>query len=156
HFQDAPNKKGDDVRKEYAAASKAYYGVSEKAEKLETAGKITAQKGRELRERAMHKYGWCHYHLGEFVNAEKTFKYQLGEWPKGEFAADAEFMVGESLYRQSKFSDAGRALRTYVKNNADGRFAPTAIWHAAEAANKLGLEELAKATGPAARKRAQA
>jgi len=148
--------KGASGKPDYAAASKAFYEVNDKAQKLVTAGKLSPERAAVLREQAMHKYGWCHFHQDDFVNAEKTFKYQLTQWPKGELAADGEFMVAESLHKQSKYAAASSAFRDYVKNHPEGRFAPTAIWHAAEAANRLGIEEYAKAVDAAARKRALA
>ncbi len=50
----------------------------------------------------------------------------------------------------------GTSLASYLKDHAEGAFVPTAIWHAAAAANKVGVEETAKATGAAARKKALA
>jgi TolA-binding protein len=150
-FQESPGKKPD-----YPGASKAYYDVADKAEKLAAAGKIAADRAASLRERAMHKYGWCHYHQGDYENAHKTFEYQLDQWGKGEFAADAQFMMGECLRQLSKFSAARAAFQAYLKDHAEGRFAPTAMWRAAESFNKVGVEDYAKADGPAQRKQALA
>ncbi len=91
----------DYAAKEFARAAEHYRAAHDKA----------GHGG--LGEKAAHKRGWALYQGGELAAATAAFRKQLTDYPEGELAADALFMVGESLFGQNLYE---AAVETYQKS----------------------------------------
>ena len=125
-------------KKDYGRAAVAYYNAMQKG------------GDPELDEKASHKLGWSYYHQEQYDNAQKTFRYQLVRYPKGQLALDAAFMEGECLFKQDKFQEALAAFEQ-VKSLANEDFQMLHLLHAGQAAAQLdewerSLEFLQKCT----------
>lgn len=70
-----------------------------------TAG-IVAAKTPDLRERLHYKLGWMQHDQKQFPAALATFTNQVKEFPQGTLVGDANFLAGESQFRQDKFAEA--------------------------------------------------
>lgn len=114
--------------KGYALASEAFFAAIKKSEKS------------ELQEKAAHKLAWCYYQQERLDDARKQFEYQLSVYPDGILAADAQFMVGECLFRQKQFEASLAAFRrALAKPPEDQEFRLLAGLHAGQAAAQLKL-----------------
>jgi TolA-binding protein len=110
--------------KDYSTAARAYYNV------------VQATDGTPLGEKASHKLGWCYYHLGNFVNARKTFGYQLKRYADGPLAADAAFMEAECLFKEESYAEALAAYER-IKKYSSRDFEMLGLLHAGQAAGQL-------------------
>ena len=59
---------------------------------------VTAQKGRENAQESLYMLAMAEYCDKDFESASATFKKYYQSYPKGEFAEQAAFYVGQSLY----------------------------------------------------------
>lgn len=93
------------------------------------------RSGRDaLGEKATHKLGWSHYRGGELDAAAKTFDAQLRDFPEGELAADAQFMLAEALFGEKQYDAALAAYeKSFARPAANAEFAALAHLHAGQA-----------------------
>ncbi len=70
----------------------------------------------DLAEKAQHKLGWSLYMKPDYAAAQTAFEEQRRRWPKGTLAADAAFMIAESLFQQKKFDLAAAAYAAAPKS----------------------------------------
>ncbi len=80
---------------EYPEAVKAY---------SEAQGKAAASQ--EIGEKAAHKRGWSFLKADSFAEAAGAFESQLKSYPGGALSGDAEFLLGECLYKQKQWQPA--------------------------------------------------
>lgn len=59
---------------------------------------VTAQKGRENAQESLYMLAMAEYCYKDYESASATFKKYYQSYPKGEFAEQAAFYVGQSLY----------------------------------------------------------
>lgn len=111
-------------KQQWKEAAQAYYDS------------MTMADGGPLGEKAAHKLGWAYFQQNNFGDAEQTFTYQKQTWPKGELAADAQFMSAESLFKQSKYQEALAGF-LQVKNPPRKELTLLALLHAAQSASAL-------------------
>jgi cellulose synthase operon protein C len=95
----------------------------------------------DLGEKAAHKLGWAYFRLDSPAEAEQAFRYQCATWPKGNLAADAEFMEAECLFQQKKYA-AALALYERVKDTSSKDFQVLTLLHSAQAVDTLALAML--------------
>jgi len=113
-------------QRDFAVAAQRYRQV------IEAAGKSA------LAEKAWHKLGWTHHQQGQFAEAAKTFADQKAAFPEGELAAEAQFMVAESLFGEKKYEaarDAYRQSQTTPPTNPEQR--ALAALHLSQALSQL-------------------
>lgn len=89
-----------------------------------------------LGEKAAHKLGWAYFQQNSFNEAEQTFAYQVQTWPKGELAADGQFMAAESLFKQLKYREALAGFQK-VQNPPRKELALLSLLHAAQSASAM-------------------
>lgn len=70
----------------------------------------------DLAEKAQHKFGWSLYMKPDYAAAQTAFEEQRRRWPKGPLAADAAFMIAESLFQQRKYDLAAAAYAAAPKS----------------------------------------
>ena len=115
---------------DYKAAADSYFAAMNKANKLGLKS--------DLAEKAAHKLSWSYYQQNQFEKAAKSFEYQLKTFASGALAADAQFMDGESLFKQNKFDAALAAYKkSLAKPSANADFQVLAYLHAGQAAAQL-------------------
>jgi len=89
-------------------------------------------------ENSSHKLAWSYYKQEDFERAHDTFAYQLRNWPDGDFADDAQVMLGESLFRQDKHEEALAALTKAIEGTPSSpQFKAVALMHAGQSAGQL-------------------
>ena len=59
---------------------------------------VTAQKGRENAQESLYMLAMAEYCNGDYESASATFKKYFQSYPKGDFAEQASFYVGQSLF----------------------------------------------------------
>jgi TolA-binding protein len=109
------------------------------AEKAYTAG-LKKAKGAALREKLHYRLGWVRYRRGAFAEAARTLQDQLAESPKGELAADATYLAGDSLFRQERFARAGLLFERLI-NAKDAKYRDRSLYRLG--ACRAGLKEWA-------------
>jgi len=87
---------------EYPEAVKAY---------SEAQAKAAAAASQDIGEKAAHKRGWSFLKANDFAEATGAFESQLNSYPGGPLSGDAEFLLGECLYKQKQWQ---RALTHYA------------------------------------------
>ncbi|MEX0702564.1 MAG: tetratricopeptide repeat protein [Planctomycetales bacterium] len=111
---------------ESGSAAEAWFRVGDhherqkewdKAAEAFTAGAKLAKKP-ELQERLRYKLAWTQFNQDAFAEAAKTLAAQLEAHPQGELAVDGEFLLAESLYRQSEFAKALPHFQKVIAANA--------------------------------------
>ncbi len=60
---------------------------------------VTAQKGRENAQESLYMLAMAEYCNGDYESASATFKKYFQSYPKGDFAEQASFYVGQSLFQ---------------------------------------------------------
>ena len=70
---------------------------------------------KDLEEKILYKLGWSLFHGKQYSEALESFQAELAAFGAGSLAADAQFMIGECLFRQEKFTEA---LPAYQKAKA--------------------------------------
>lgn len=94
-----------------------------------------AQNG-DLKEKAVHRLGWCYFKLGQYDKAYQTFAYQRGNFPQGSLFADGAFMEAESLFHLGKYADALAAYERVPELDTEN-FEILRLLHAGQAASRL-------------------
>ena len=82
---------------EFPEAVKAYSQAQAKAE---------AAASQEIGEKASHKRGWSFLKSNNYAEATNAFESQLKSYPAGPLSGDAEFLLGECLYKQKQWQPA--------------------------------------------------
>ena len=82
---------------EFPAAVKAY---------SEAQAKAAAVASQEIGEKAAHKRGWSFLKANDFAAATGAFESQLKSYPGGPLSGDAQFLLGECLYKQKQWQPA--------------------------------------------------
>ena len=62
---------------------------------------VTSQKGRSNAQEGLYMLGMAYYNNGDYESAAATFKKYFANYPKGSFAEQASFNIGESLYESA-------------------------------------------------------
>jgi len=115
------------LAKDYKAASKSFYDAMNKAGKS------------DIGEKAAYQLALTHYQLDQFDKAQQGFEYQLATYPQGELAADAQFMLAESWFKQNKYDVALANYQKFLaKPSSRNDFLVLAQLHAGQSAAQLG------------------
>lgn len=117
-------------QQDFAQAALHYHEAFQKAENP------------ELKEKAVHRLGWCYFKMGQYDKAKQTFAYQREAFPQGSLFPEAVFMEAESLFQLGKY---GEALATYerLKPLDTETFEVLRLLHAGQAASRLNQWEKA-------------
>ena len=87
-----------------------YYDAGEFLEAVkaysEAQAKAAAAASQEIGEKAAHKRGWSFLKANDFAEATSAFESQLKSYPGGTLSSDAEFLLGECLYKQKQWQPA--------------------------------------------------
>ena len=85
----------------------AYYDAGEFLEAVnaytEAQAKAGATASQEIGEKAAHKRGWSFLKANDFAEATRAFETQLKSYPGGPLSGDAQFLLGECLYKQKQW-----------------------------------------------------
>ena len=86
----------------------AYYDAGEfpEAVKAYSEAQAKAAASQEIGEKAAHKRGWSFLKANSFAEASSAFESQLTAYPGGTLSGDAEFLLGECLYKQKQWQPA--------------------------------------------------
>ena len=79
------------------------------------AAALNGAKASPLLEQARHKLAWTHVMKKNHTEAASAFAEQLAQYPAGPLAADAQAMLGESLFCLGKFPEASAAFASAIK-----------------------------------------
>jgi len=96
----------------------------------------------DLKEKAVHRLGWCYFKSGQYDKAYQTFAYQRGNFPQGSLFADGAFMEAESLFHLAKYAEALAAYERLPELDTEG-FEILRLLHAGQAASRLNQFEKA-------------
>ena len=111
----------------YDEAAEIYREAAAKAQQLKVAG---------IGEQALHKLGWSYMKTKNIEAAAGVFADQLKQFPAGEFATDARFLVGECHFQNAKWPDALQAYRKVIDNGASN-YVARAMFRSGECAANL-------------------
>ena len=136
-------------QKNYKLAAEKFQAAADKSDysKLTDPKEIASVK--EVKEKAIYKLAWSHFHSKEFDRSLDAFQAHLNEFPKGRFSADAMFMVSESLYENKKYKEAAQKywVAKPVMEDAATTVSPSykiqTFLHGAQAANHAKEHERA-------------
>ncbi len=114
---------------------------------------ITQKKGRDDAEEALYMLGMAEYKSGDFESASATFKKYYQTYPKGVYAEEASFYVGQSLYEsapeprldQTPTIGAINAYQQFLDVFPDSELRPKAQERLFELQDKLIMKELLSA-----------
>ena len=114
---------------------------------------ITQKKGRDDAEEALYMLGMAEYKSGDFESASATFKKYYQTYPKGVYAEEASFSVGQSLYEsapeprldQTPTIGAINAYQQFLDVFPDSELRPKAQERLFELQDKLIMKELLSA-----------
>ena len=95
---------------------------------------VTVQKGRETAQESLYMLGMAQYSNGDFDAASATFKKYFQSYPKGDYAEQASFYVGQSLFQgmpdprldQSSTIGAINAFQNFIDYYPDSPLRETA------------------------------
>lgn len=91
-----------------------------------------------LQEKATHMVAWCQYKLENYPAAAKAFEQQLANHADGPLAADARWMVGESLFAAGEHAAALQAYKQAQQaGDAPENLSALALLHAGQAAGQI-------------------
>ena len=62
---------------------------------------VTAQKGRTNAQEGLYLLGMAEYGNRDYESASATFRKYCSSYPKGDFAEQASFYIGKSLYEST-------------------------------------------------------
>lgn len=96
----------------------------------------------ELKEKAIHRLGWCYFKLGQYENAAKTFSAQRANFPQGILVSDAAFMQAESIFRSDNYREALNIYETLPPLDTK-EYEVLRLFHAGQAAARTGQLEKA-------------
>lgn len=113
-------------------------------------GLVTMQKGTDNAQESLYMLGMAEYNSKDYEGAAATFKKYFTSYPKGEYAEEAEFYVGMSLYNctpeprldQSQTVNAISAFQDFIDLFPDAAKKPEAQQRLFELQDKLVLKEL--------------
>ena len=113
-------------------------------------GLVTMQKGTDNAQESLYMLGMAEYNSKDYEGAAATFKKYFASYPKGEYAEEAEFYVGMSLYNctpeprldQSQTVNAISAFQDFIDLFPDAARKPEAQQRLFELQDKLVLKEL--------------
>jgi TolA-binding protein len=60
----------------------------------------------ELKEKTLHKLGWCQFKQNDFKTAAATFERQVTDFSKGDLAGDGLFLAAECYFNQDQWAAA--------------------------------------------------
>ena len=111
---------------------------------------IVVLKGTEYAQESLYMLGMAQYNNKDYEGAAATFKRYYSSYPKGDFAENAEFYVGQSLYEstpeprldQSATVSAIAAFQEYLDIYPDARHKATAQQRLFDLQDKLVRKEL--------------
>ena len=114
---------------------------------------ITQKKGHDDAEEALYMLGMSEYKSGDFESASATFKKYYQTYPKGVYAEEASFYVGQSLYEsapeprldQTPTIGAINAYQQFLDFFPDSELRPKAQERLFELQDKLIMKELLSA-----------
>lgn len=114
---------------------------------------ITQKKGRDDAEEALYMLGMAEYKSNDFESASATFKKYFQTYPKGIYAEEASFYVGQSLYEsapeprldQTPTIGAINAYQQFLDYFPNSRLRPKAQERLFELQDKLVMKELLSA-----------
>ena len=114
---------------------------------------ITQKKGHDDAEEALYMLGMSEYKSHDFESASATFKKYFQTYPKGLFAEEASFYVGQSLYEsapeprldQTPTIGAINAYQQFLDFFPDSELRPKAQERLFELQDKLIMKELLSA-----------
>lgn len=111
---------------------------------------IVVQKGTEYGQESLYMLAIAQYNNKDYEGASATFKRYYASYPKGYFAEEAEFYVGQSLYQgtpeprldQTATVAAISAFQEYLDLYPDAKFKGTAQQRLFDLQDKLVRKEL--------------
>ncbi len=114
---------------------------------------VTAQKGRNNAQESLYMLGMAYYNNGDFETASATFKKYFSNYPKGYYAEQACYNIGESLYEsapeprldQTPTVGAISAYQTFLDYYPESIYREDAQQRLFELQDKLVLKELLSA-----------
>ena len=136
-------------QKNYQLAAAKFQAAAEKSDYSQLTDPKQIALVKEIKEKAVYKLAWSHFHSKEFDRSKNAFQEQLKEFPNGRFSADAMFMVSESLYEDKKFKEAAQQywVAKPVMEDATTTVSPgykiRTFLHGAQAANQAKQHERA-------------
>jgi tol-pal system protein YbgF len=83
---------------------------------------------------------------GEFSTAEASFKQFLAQFPQSEYAGNAQYWLGESLFARGMYRDAADAFLKGYSNYPKSAKAPESLYKLGMSLKELGQGEAACAT----------
>jgi len=87
--------------------AESFYEAGKYAEAADVYAKTRARTDAgDLGEKAAHKLAWSYFKADKFPEAADAFSEQLKTYPSGSLAGDAQFLVGECLYKQMQWTPA--------------------------------------------------
>ncbi|MEJ7591915.1 MAG: tetratricopeptide repeat protein [Planctomycetaceae bacterium] len=99
----------------------SYYDAGEFAEAVkaysEAQAKAAAAASPDIGEKAAHKRGWSFLKANDFAEASSAFESQLTAYPGGTLSGDAEFLLGECLYKQKQWQPALKHYASVIAAN---------------------------------------
>ena len=140
-----------DYKYEYAKQSFAQRKYMRAATLLQDL--ITLKKGSDDAEESLYMLAMSQFLTGDFESASQTFKKYYSSYPKGIYAEQASFYVGQSLYEsapearldQTPTIGAMNAYQQFLDQFPDSRYRPEAQKRLYELQDKLVLKEFLSA-----------
>lgn len=86
------------------------------------------------------------YYTGDYPTAITGLQEVIAKYPNTEYAAEAQFWIGESRYMQKRWPDAIAAFTAVLEKSPRALYAPDAAYHRGEALNASGDAAGAKAS----------
>ena len=95
---------------------------------------VTVQKGRSTAQESLYMLALAEYNNRDYESASQTFKKYFSSYPKGEYAEQAAFYIGQSLYEsvpeprldQTPTVGAINAYQTFIDYFPDSKLRETA------------------------------
>ena len=84
------------------------------------------------------------YASGRYSQAIAGFERFLESFPDNEYAANAQFWIGECYYQQQQYEQAAVEFLTMAENHSQSGRTPDALYKAASAYQKLGRDNQAR------------
>lgn len=83
----------------------------------EAQARAAAAASLEIGEKAAHKRAWSFLKANDFAEAAAAFESQLKSYPGGALSGDAEFLLGECLYKQKQWQPAMTLYASVIAAN---------------------------------------
>ncbi len=92
----------------------------------------------QLREKAIHKQSWSHFHQGNHDQAKAGFGRQVEAFPDGNLVADARLMIAEANFQSKNYPEALRLFSEELpKANTNKPLMAISLLHAGQAASQI-------------------